>query len=453
MRSLSTLLRSAFIGMLSLASGLAGAQDGYITNFDIPRYIEAGIGHSFTLRARNASGASIEFFQISWRVDGGTVHTMNQPVGGGGIVGNNSSYLEVTHPEQMNVAQGQHTLEIWITVPGETNVSNDTLTFTFIALNNWAEKVVLIEARTETWCPQCPPANTITDQLMQDPSAAVVKFHLSDGLEFPDGQLYYGQFDTTYTPQAVLEFGEYGEYGINASSNLWPQEIAARAQGVSPVSLSMEATVNNSTRQLTATIEATFTYALTGPFKFNVHLAENNVPGPQANAPPNYIHHGVMRAILGGPNGTSGIIPNNPVIGTTYSHTYSYTIPAEFDISQLYLVGMIEHVPAAGERYALNAVSSQHAAVAIDEMPNSDLLVFPNPFTEDLTIRHPKLSGNARVELIGLDGRIVMDRNVIFRENTNVDLGIDKQIAEGTYFLRISSGSAVLMQQIVKSSR
>ncbi|MDQ3100417.1 MAG: hypothetical protein M3R08_03450, partial [Bacteroidota bacterium] len=157
---------------------------------------------AFTLRARNASGASIEFFQVSWRVDGGTIHTMNQSVGGGGIVGNNGSFLEVTHPDQLNVLEGTHVLEIWISVPTEINTANDTLTMEFIALNNWAPKVVLLEARTETWCPACPPANTVTDQLMQDPAYAVVKFHLNDGWEFPEGNDRFGQFDTTFTPQA-----------------------------------------------------------------------------------------------------------------------------------------------------------------------------------------------------------------------------------------------------------
>lgn len=434
---------------LLLSSTAAAGQDGYLTNFDVPRYIEANTDHPLTLRARNASGASIEFFQVSWRVDGGTVHTMNQSVGGGGIVGNNASFLEVTHPDQMNVGEGAHVLEVWITVPNDTDQSNDTLTMNFTALNNWAPKVVLIEARTETWCPQCPPANTVTDQLLSDPAYAVVKFHLNDGMEFPDGNDHYGQFDTTFTPQAVLEAGEYGTYEPNAGWNVWSNEMAARAQGVSPVHISMESVVNNSTRVMNVTLEASFTYAINGPFTMNVYLAENNVPGPQANAPPNYIHHGVMRALLGGAFGTSGVIPNNPSLGTTYSHTYTYTIPNELSIESLYLVGVIEHHPGSGG-YALNSISSMHSAVGMADLgADQDRLdVFPNPFNSELNIQVSGITANADLQLIGLDGRMILQQNINLNEDRISSISMPGDLAAGPYLLQITTPEGRLVKQV-----
>src|SRR5690606_13584998 len=130
-----------------------------------------------------------------------------------------------------------------------------------------------------------------------------------------------------------IELGEYGTYITNAFSNQWPLEMTNRAAGVSPVIVSMDADLDQVSRQLSVTISAEFTYAMNGPFKFNVHLAENHVDGTQNNAPSPYTHNGVVRAILGGVDGTTGAIPDQPAVGTTYAHTYTYTVPQEFDLA------------------------------------------------------------------------------------------------------------------------
>src|SRR5690606_2896312 len=125
-------------------------------------------------------------------------------------------------------------------------------------------------------------------------------FHLNDGMEIPGGNDYYHHYDTTFTPAASIELGEYGTYITNAFSNQWPLEMTNRAAGVSPVIVSMVADLDQITRELSVTISAEFTYAMNGPFKFNVHLAENHVDGTQNNAPSPYTHKGVVRAILAG---------------------------------------------------------------------------------------------------------------------------------------------------------
>src|SRR5690606_21781550 len=104
---------SLFLFTAFLSSG-SFAQNAYFTHLNVPRYIKAGVDFPITVRARNAGGPNYEFFQLKWRLDGGTVQTMNQGVGGGGIIGNNNSYLEVTHPNAINTTQGEHDREVWI---------------------------------------------------------------------------------------------------------------------------------------------------------------------------------------------------------------------------------------------------------------------------------------------------------------------------------------------------
>ncbi|MEZ4738613.1 MAG: Omp28-related outer membrane protein [Flavobacteriales bacterium] len=349
-----------------------------------------------------------------------------------------------------------HTLEVWITTAVDTDPSNNLVTITFTALNNYADKVVLLEGRTETWCQYCPTANTVTNGLRNNPDFAVVKFHTADQFEFPDGDAYYGQYNVTFTPAAMLDMGEYGDYIINSQSGGWEAAMTSRAAGVSPAILVMSPSLNHTTRVLTVSITAHFTYSFTGPFKLNVYVVEDLVPGPQTNggAGSNYIHNGVMRAMLGGSAGTSGVVPNTPVVGTNYTQTYTYTVPANFKLADLRLVGVLEHSLGAGNRYCVNAVNSGASQVGISDLTlaGDRFSVFPNPFENSVMVHVKDLSGPASIDLFSLDGRNVFQRNVVLNAEgySNVDLD-GAGLAEGAYLLRIVTSEGSATQRILKA--
>mgnify|MGYP000997244325 FL=1 len=167
---------------------------------------------------------------------------------------------------------------------------------------------------------------------------------------------------------------------------------------------------------------------MTGPNNLNVYVAEDNVPGPQSNAPSNYIHNRVMRAMLGGANGTTGVVPNTPVVGTTYSQTYTYTVPAGYDISELHLIGVLENSPGGfNNRYSLNSVTRSVAGVGIADLRLGDhsLQAYPNPFISELYVDVADFNGPARVELFSMDGRSVYQNNIVLgtTASTRLDLG------------------------------
>lgn len=453
MRSFST--RSLlFTALLTLGGGSVVAQNAYLADLALPRYIKAGINYPISVKARNASSTPYTSFSVSWRLDGGTTNTgPNQGVGGGGIVTNN--YLPYTHPTQLNATQGVHTLEVWITTAVDTDPTNNKITIQFTALNSWADKVVLLEGRTETWCQYCPDANSTTNELMQNPDFGVVKFHLSDALDNCSECIdYYEQYNITFTPAGMIDMGEYGAYTINSQHPTWEAELTARAAGVSPVELTMTSSVNNASRLLTVTLNAEFTYAFTGPFNLNVYVAEDDVPGPQTNAASGYIHNRVMRAMLGGVAGTTGVVPNTPVVGTTYSRTYTWTVPAGYDIDKLHLVGLIEHTPSTfANRYTVNSVNRSVAGVGIDELSLGDerLEAYPNPFNERLAVHVADHSGNATLELIGMDGRVAYQNTIVLNEMaaTTVEFG-GVELANGAYVLRIRTREGVAEQRVIK---
>ncbi|MCC6910526.1 MAG: Omp28-related outer membrane protein [Flavobacteriales bacterium] len=448
-------LTKTLLGILLIASAASlQAQNAYLQNVSLPRYIKAGVNYPVSAWARNLSSTPLPNFSIRWNLDGGawnTGTTIN--ITAPGI--SSSSYVPYTHPVQLNTTQGPHTLVVEILSTNDSDPTNNTVTINFTALNNWADKVVLLEARTETWCPQCPPSNTETNTLMANPDFAVGKFHLSDALnDCPECITYYNQHNITYTPAGIIEMGEYGGLPISSQWNVWEDAMTARAAGVAPVEMSMTSSVNTATRVVTVTLNAEFTYSVAGIYALRVFVTEDGVPGPQSSAPANYIHNKVMRAMLGGVTGTTGIIPTAPMVGTNYSQTYSYTVPAGFDLTELQLIGVLEHnLGSFNNRYALNVVKGAASGVGIVDLRLGDrsLEAYPNPFSNELYVSVADVDGPARVELFTMDGRSVYQHNTVLGSmaSTRLDLSATG-LANGAYLLRIATEKGTAEQRVIK---
>jgi len=432
------------------AASSGHAQNAYLTSNGIPRYIRAGQDLPIVARVRNAGTTAYFTFAVKWRLNGGAVQSMDPfTVGGNGII--NNSYWEVNHPVPLNATQGPRTLKVWVDVAGETDRTNDTLTYSFTALNAWADKAVLLEVRTETWCPVCPPCNSTTNLLDDDAMQAVAKFHLTDALDdCAECITYFGQYGQVNTPAGIFEMGDLGTSVIGPNHTAWAAEFAQRRTGVSPVELGMSANLNNTTRQLTVSLTATYTYGFAGTHKLNVYLLEDNVAAAQTNAPANYLHQGVMRAMLGGANGSTGIIPGTPVAGTPYTANYTYTVPAGYNLGNLRLIGVAEHsTGAANGRHTLNVLTSTAAGVGITELGLADngLRAHPSPFADLLQLRVNDAEGMATAELIGMDGRLALSGTVRFSGGeARWDLST-AALAEGSYLLRVQLGGRTLMQR------
>ena len=430
------------------------AQNAYLTGSGFPRYIKAGQDQPVVVRVRNAISPAYFSFAVKWRLNGGAIQSMSPfTVGGNGII--NNSYWEVDHPVPLNAAQGPKTLKVWVEVTGDTDHSNDTLTYAFTALNTWVEKSVLLEARTESWCPNCPSSNNVTNLLDDDPMNAIAKFHLNDALDdCAECITYFQQYDQGFTPAGIFEMGDLGTSVLSANHSLWAGEFTQRRAGVSPVELDMTTGLNSATRQLSVSLTATYTYSISGTHKMNVYLVEDHVPGPQVNAPANYLHQGVMRAMLGGANGSSGLIPNAPVVGTPYTASYTYTVPDNFNLSNLRLIGVAEHsTGAANGRHTLNTLTSTAAGVGIRDLSlgNNSLKAYPNPFVNELYVDVKDRTGPVRLELVAVDGRVMLERNLVLYGTTATHLDLNgTDLVPGAYLLRITTDQSMAEQRVVK---
>ncbi len=163
-----------------------------------------------------------------------------------------------------------------------------------------------------------------------------------------------------------------------------------------------------------------------------------NLPDP---VPAKEMHFpAVGRAILGGYAGTAGSIPASITDGTTYTKTYTYTVPATQTEGNLYVVGFVVD-QASGK--VLNSIQSNNIVITgIPEVQSNNFKMFPNPSNGVVNFRG--LSGNSQITVTNVYGETVMSA-----ENTNsINLS---NFVNGVYFVNIKSNGTVATEKIVLS--
>lgn len=65
----------------------------------------------------------------------------------------------------------------------------------------------------------------------------------------------------------------------------------------------------------------------------------------------------------------------------------------------------------------------------------SDVSIYPNPFSSQITIQLPRFVGNAKVSLINVSGKVIKQQNINEIGQMN---GLD-ELAKGLYFIKIIS--------------
>jgi hypothetical protein len=448
MRTLSGSL--ALLSIL-LMGDQAQAQNAYLTNGFMPRFCQASTNYPIVVRVRNSAAQPLITFKVDWRWNNGPVQEGNWQ-STTGITGN--QYWEYTHPTPFNQpASSEGVLKVWVQGIGDTDPSNDTLTFRTTPLGNWTEKTQLLEMWTATWCQFCPPANSVGNTQNGLEDVVVLKHHADDEFSDPTSTTYFEQYNVTFTPGGVIEQGEYGSYQPNGNHGFWPAELAQRSIGVSPVQLALTTDYNSLSRNLTANLSATFTATLGGAFTVNLFIVEDHVPGPQNNAPAGYLHQQVVRRVMSGVEGLSGPIPSPPVAGNAYTHGWVHTLPESWVAENIRVVAVVTH-RVNGQAYTLNTISSGPLVVGVDEHDAfaAGLQVHPNPGSRELWVDLTADPAPVVLQLFAADGRAVLEqRSVLAGEAIRVD-GY-QGLPAGTYLLRVERNGMVATRRVVKLDR
>jgi hypothetical protein len=223
----------------------------------------------------------------------------------------------------------------------KAKITFSLLLITFIfginqAVNADPRRVVL-EFSTGTWCGYCPCGDSIIDKLIlpQFPQTIVLAYHgggSSDPFVNFNGNSIIGQLGITAYPLALFDraMGPPMDYDYN-----WPDTIEARYTSVPNSVINFiitSKTYNTTTRELTASVNLTAIQNLTGQYKINFVITEDNVVYPQnfyascgtQGIHPNYIHYWIVRNMVNGSLGenvNTGNWTQNQTITKTISTT------------------------------------------------------------------------------------------------------------------------------------
>ncbi len=350
-----------------------------------------------------------------------------------------------------------------------------TLTF-----YSFAQKRVLIEKFTSVFCGSCPNAALVVkDLLEQYPGSIWVNHHkpthwMDYYFDNDQSDVLWDASGTGGTPSGMIDRRSNGN-GLAFYSGAWPNLVAEQSDEPYYVNLSVnDVSYNSVSRRYTFTVSAIFEEVPpSGDYRLSVIMLEDSVVGGTGfgfdqssyfneveghplqglgNPIDGYKQLNVARAILDGPWGTAGIIPETPEVGVTYSQEYHYYVPGEYDSRQFKVVALVAHHNESdvNDRQVLNATEARMSdfglTITDTDTPvanDSWMKVFPNPASDwlylELTQRPEKL------ELVNLHGQVLRTlRSDDLRQSVPV---ID--LPSGLYFLKASFQNQVLTKKVL----
>lgn len=189
----------------------------------------------------------------------------------------------------------------------------------------------VLEECTGTWCQWCPCGHTIMAQIKTLlPNAIMIGYHGPANGTDPFSY-FYGN-----TILSTLGFSSYPTGIVDRVSGIqsrsaWQGLMVSRNSVPATVSITVNRSFNQSTRQFNASIDFKALSNLNGEFKYNIILLEDDIVWAQTGnsscpGANNYVHKHIVRDMM---NGALGEVITNGAwnAGTIINKTFSRTIP------------------------------------------------------------------------------------------------------------------------------
>jgi hypothetical protein len=328
---------------------------------------------------------------------------------------------------------------------------------------------VLLEFSTGTWCGYCPCGDSIILHhiLNQFPQTVVLAYHGSGSDPFINfnGNNIISLLGINAYPLAVFDrqSGPPMDYDYN-----WPETCAVRYQRKpnSDVSISfVSKDYNTSTRVLTATVDLTALQNLTGQYKVNYVITENNIVYQQnfyascgaIGYIQNYVHYWVTRNMINGATGEN-VNSGNWNQNQTITKTINTTLDAGWVASNCNLIIFVYKdtpplIQSTVEQSTIQSVTNPLGVNGTLEIPKEYRLEqnYPNPFNPVTNIKYsvPK-DGNVSLKVYDAIGNEVSTivNGVIKAGVYNAEFD-GSNFASGVYFYTIKTNEFTSTKKMV----
>ena len=362
--------------------------------------------HPVTIYYINHGPGSVKNMTVNWQVNSGAVQT--ETVNDLNAVSSSIFLHSITTQGTFSITGNEpsYTLNVWLSEPdGETdpNNTNNSISKTIKKLDNACESFVLLETHLGVSNSFSPDVELQLEEIQETyPNKVLVAaIHTDDDMEIPEisHQIMVEAntgYDMYFSDGIIDRYSFPPDYlGQNIKPTYeretWNRRLEQRFNFYRPLHLSTSNTFNQSTREMTIDIDATFLADLQGDYRFNCYIMENPVTGSGPGYAQNnrysqdgpgsggykdydtgehpyyyyptliegFPHRNVVWDMLGGAWGAEGSIPSSVTKGQTVSHTFNYTLPANIDINEAYVIVMVqEYNTAIEQRPFLNVLRS-----------------------------------------------------------------------------------------------
>jgi hypothetical protein len=361
------------------------------------------------------------------------------------------------------------------------DASDDVKSVQVTALVPAADRVVVIEEGTGTWCQWCPRGAVFMDNLSK-------KY----------GDFYAGVAVHNGDPMTVTTY----DSGLGPLiGNSYPNALVDRGNAIDPADIEPDflqrvvipgnavivngANWNAATRQLDISLTYTFTAAATSAWRMACVLTEDSVTGTagyaQANAygggsagpmggyellpnpvpasQMNYNH--VAREIAPAFDGFPSSFPAVVNVGDTYTFNVSFVLPANRDINQMHIVGLLLDNTGAINNGSFSTVNEAvtngfttgtNILIGINALaqPDIDIQLYPNPTAGNsfLTLNLDQQE-EVQITIVDMNGRTVAARN--YGElNGAWTLHLNTtEFSSGIYSLQIRVGDKLTTKRLI----
>ncbi len=238
-------------------------------------------------------------------------------------------------------------------------------------------KRVLLEQHTGAWCGWCVDGSYIMDKLLEQYPDQVIgcKIHNGDSMVIAENAELEQGMSITFFPSGTIDRKQFGgAYCLNRGN--WVTDCQQSMAESPKVDVNLVYSINETTRELNATLTATMLETLNEDLRFNCFITEDSVSGtgtgwdqhnylsgdstyidnPYFNLPPiivGYKHMKVVRKMLGGTWGEQGSFTNPAQAGQTFVQNFSYILDPNWKIKDIKLIGLVQ-VYSTSDKEILN---------------------------------------------------------------------------------------------------
>ncbi|MEO6832397.1 MAG: Omp28-related outer membrane protein [Chitinophagaceae bacterium] len=332
-------------------------------------------------------------------------------------------------------------------------------------------KNVLVEESTGAWCQYCPDGAVYLANLIAANSQVIgVSIHggsSTDSMKFADGDIVTSTYFTAFPLGAVdrVPYGSPAVVGISRSS--WSSAATARAAVAPDFDVTLNHGLDVSTGVITAEVKAKVLKTLTGNYNLNVYIIEDSVKGfghgwdqvnfyntqsghtyfGAGNPIVGFNHMHVVRAMLGGAFGTTGLIKPNNGVGSTISKTYTYTLPVGYKYKHFKLVALVEKDDTDPTKRSINNAVEANLVntkfkLSIGTTPAvSGLEISPNPTSGTIKLVGTFVgTANILVHITNTMGQVVFKQEIPYTSNGVCNASMDiSALSSGVYFVNVRS--------------